>query len=213
MKIQAKILFVIILGIFAFDGCRKKIVATEEEMANYGWLLFEGGNYVESAEWFQSSVLEDSLYKDGYNGLGWSLGKLMMPDSGITHFLTGIPLEQSRRIIVNIENELHAGLCFSYSALGNDTATIFYGTTLLRTIDDTPDPSWNFSHDTTLNHLDIRLTMAVSYYSMGDFQQSLGFIQDILGFISPGTVFDADTTTAGQQAIAEELETLQSLLR
>ena len=69
-----------------FAACRKQWNATEEDMANYGWTLYEQGDYLGSYEWFSNSVLEDMNYQDGYNGLGWSFGKLVELDSAILAF-------------------------------------------------------------------------------------------------------------------------------
>jgi len=206
-------LVIILVITFSYQGCRKQIIATEQEMATYGWSLFEEGSYLESADWFYSSIQEDSLYKDGYNGLGWSLGKLMLPDSGIQYLLSGTPLEKDRSNINDVAKEIQAGLCFSYNAIGNDTSAITYGSLLIDAIDKDAVPDWHFTHDTTLNHLDVRLVLAVANYSLGNFSESLSQVQDIIGFIDSATAFEADTTTAGQQALAEEIEILQQLLQ
>ena len=48
---------IIIIGLFA--ACRKQWSATEEDMANYGWSLYEQGDYVTSYEWFSNAIIED----------------------------------------------------------------------------------------------------------------------------------------------------------
>jgi len=58
-----------------FAACRTEWTATEADLANYGWSLYEQGLYDDSYEWFSNSVLEDLNYQDGYNGLGWTEGK------------------------------------------------------------------------------------------------------------------------------------------
>ena len=58
-------------------------------MANYGWSLYEQAEYVDSYEWFSNSIREDLDYQDGYNGLGWTFGKLVELDSAIKTFMIG----------------------------------------------------------------------------------------------------------------------------
>ena len=70
-----------------FAACRKEWTATEEDMTNYGWTLFEQASlqvdsdeqlkeYEEVLKWFENATMEDTNYQDGYNGLGWTYGKL-----------------------------------------------------------------------------------------------------------------------------------------
>ena len=37
-----------------FAACRKQWNATEDDMANYGWILYEQEDYVGSYEWFSN---------------------------------------------------------------------------------------------------------------------------------------------------------------
>jgi len=67
-----KLFITIAVLMLIFAACRKQWNATEEDMANYGWTLYEQGDYLGSYEWFSNSILEDLNYQDGYNGLGWS---------------------------------------------------------------------------------------------------------------------------------------------
>ena len=72
-----------------FAACRKQWNATEEDMANYGWTLFEQASlqvdsdeqlkeYEEVRKWFENATMEDTNYQDGYNGMGWTYAKLSM---------------------------------------------------------------------------------------------------------------------------------------
>ncbi len=84
------ILLMLLLALFV-GSCRKQYHATEKDMADYGWFLFEKAatqsNYTVSKNWFLSSVNEDTMYMDGYNGLGWSYGKITDLDSSIYYFV------------------------------------------------------------------------------------------------------------------------------
>ena len=58
-------------------------------MTEYGWDLYEEGEYENANVWFEEAVFEDINYKDGYNGLGWTYGKLAKLDSSIANFRQG----------------------------------------------------------------------------------------------------------------------------
>ena len=84
MKYSRIVLQLIVL-ISLFTAWRKQWSATEQDMANYGWNLYEQGDYVTSYEWFSNSIIEDNNYQDGYNGLGWTFGKLVELDLSLIH--------------------------------------------------------------------------------------------------------------------------------
>ena len=62
--------------VLIFAACRKQWNATEEDMSNYGWTIFElaseQADYEEVLFWFLNATMEDTNYQDGYNGLGWT---------------------------------------------------------------------------------------------------------------------------------------------
>ena len=89
MKKNRFIYIVLLLLIFS-TGCRKKVVATDIDSSEYGWLLYEQGKYIESNSWFINAVIQDSMFSDGYNGLGWSYGQIGEIDSSISSFSKGI---------------------------------------------------------------------------------------------------------------------------
>ena len=72
-----RLLIGITMVMIIFAACRKQWSATDEDMANYGWTLYEQGEYLDSYEWFSNSIREDLDYQDGYNGLGWTYGCLL----------------------------------------------------------------------------------------------------------------------------------------
>jgi tetratricopeptide (TPR) repeat protein len=207
-----------LIGLFALvlvfsPGCRKQYDATEVDKTNYGWDLYEQGIYQEANDWFAAAVLQDSAYKDGYNGLGWSFGKLLEMDSSVYYFQQGLLYLPDPNITVNLDHEIKAGLCFAYNAKGDDSLAIVWCENLLADLEQLAVPTWSFSHDTTLNHLDVRLTLATSYFISGDFPQSLAQVQSIVSALTPGATFTPDITTiAGRRELADEIEFLRTLL-
>ena len=120
-------------GLLTLDACRKNYAATAEDMVEYGWDLFEASDYLNSNSWFNDAILDDAEWKDAYNGLGWSYAKLMVLDSSISYFTTGLEKNQDKWSITDSQAEILAGLTFAYNAKGNDAKAIEYGSCLLYT--------------------------------------------------------------------------------
>ncbi len=202
-------------------SCRKEYRATEVDLANYGWKLFEESNYIESNRWFLESVVEDSAYKDGYNGIGWSFGKLINDinpyaylDSSVYYFQQGLMYTQNVNILADVHEEMLAGLCFAYNARGEDSLSLVWADSL--TANWTEISTWSFSHDTTLNHLDVYIAIASSYFGVGDFTNSLGETKLVMNILTPGegTNFNPDINTViGRDALAAQIKTLQTYLK
>ncbi len=205
---------IVLLILLVITGCRKQYRATEVDLANYGWTMFEEGNYSESNRWFLESLQVDSLYKDGYNGAGWSFGKVQFLDSSIVYFSAGLDYVQDPNILANTDYELKSGLCFAFNALGDDSSSLVWGNSLLTDWATAGVQQWTFSHDTTITHLDVYVVMAVGYFRSGLFAESLSMVQSILLELDPTITFAPDiNTVAGRNALADEIEFLQVLLR
>lgn len=208
---------------FAVGSCRKQYKATELDMANYGWYLFEKAvlkaDYKSSKKWFLESIVENATYMDGYNGLGWSYGKLADLDSSIYYFNRGLSFKPSLFDTTNIRYELWAGLCFANNAKGLDTAAVIWGDSLIAALTDglTSLP-WTFTHNNSnssnkINHLDLRVTMAASHFATGSFNQSVSHMQTILSELSSSTTFNPDVNTvSGRAELAVWIDSLQTIL-
>ena len=48
----------ILLSLFCLMilSCRGEVVATDGDLSNFGWALYEDGNYLEALEWFKESI-------------------------------------------------------------------------------------------------------------------------------------------------------------
>ena len=205
------ILGLIIISIF---GCRKQWDATQADMTAYAWDMYESRDYATSNEWFLNAAELDPSYKDAYNGLGWSYGKLREMetelDSSIKYFEMGLLMAEDINTTVLLEHEILAGLCFVYNANGEDSLAIIRGNLLL----DDVSEEWEFSHNPSLNYHDILITVASSNYFIGDFSTSLLHVQTIRYMLNPNaSLFFPDIETViGRQVLAEELETLRGIV-
>ena len=199
-----------------FAACRKQWNATEEDMADYGWSLYEQNNFVDSYEWFSNSILEDKNYQDGYNGLGWSFGKLVDLDSAILVFEEGLEKPPHPRMFDIVTHDILAGLTFAHSALKHDSIAVNYGDSLIWLLEQqTEDKTWNFPHDSTTNYLDVHVTLALSYFALSDFTESLEHVQAIKAALNPASPpWEANTTTiTGRNQLAGQIEYLQTYLQ
>ena len=199
-----------------FAACRKQWNATEEDMANYGWILYEQEDYVGSYEWFSNSVREDENYQDGYNGLGWSFGKLVDPDSAVQAFDVGLTKPQNPRMLDIVAHDILAGLTFAHSALKQDSSAVAYGDSLIWLLEQQiGDKTWSFPHDSTTNYLDVHVTLALSYFVLSDFTESLEHVQAIKTALNPASPpYVVDTNTVkGRNQLAAEIEYLQNYLQ
>ena len=215
MKYNKLIIFTIVL-VLIFTACRREWLATEEDMANYGWSLYEQGDYLASYEWFSNSVQEDENYQDGYNGLGWTFGKLVELGSAVQAFDVGLTKPQNPRMLDIVAHDILAGLTFAHSALKQDSSAVAYGDSLIRLLEQQiGDKTWTFPHDSTTNYLDVHVTLALSYFALSDFTESLEHVQAIKTALNPASPpYVVDTTTIiGRDQLAAEIEYLQNYLR
>ena len=206
-----------------FAACRKEWTATEEDLTNYGWSLYEQGLYDEARDWFSDAVLEDLNYQDGYNGLGWTEGKRSADQPGhkelkeaIKHFKKGLELPQNQRMIHIVAHDILAGLTFAYSGLNKSDSTRYYGDSLITLIGQKVyDKTWFFPHDSTTNYKDVHIELALAYFLIPNYGESLNHVNKIREALDPPEqFFFVDTLTLqGQYKLAEEMERLQSYLK
>jgi len=219
-----RLLLGITMVMLIFAACRRQWNATEEDMANYGWILYEQGDYVGSNEWFSNSVRKDENYQDGYNGLGWTFGKLVELDSAVQAFDVGLTKQPNPRMLDIVAHDILAGLTFAHSALKQHSSAVSYGDSLIWLLEQQKgDETWTFPHDSTVigdpitgtTYLDVHVTLALSYYALSDFAESLEHVQAIktaLNPASPPYVVDINTVK-GRNELAAEIEYLQNYLQ
>jgi tetratricopeptide (TPR) repeat protein len=191
-------------------NCRGNIIATEEELADYGWVMYEERNFLDARDWFGDAIKKDSLYNDSYNGMGWTMGHLRQADSSVYYFEKFLAMDTSFSNIL----DFHAGLSFAYNALGKNAeartnCNIFFGKQ-----NPILDPNWEFSHNKKINYLDVRLILAVSEFRLAFFENCQDSINKIYQAIGSSTAVNEDyTTVTGRSALAVHLATLQNQLQ
>ena len=222
---KTTLLFFVSLGILFIDGCRKNFSATAEHKASYGWEMYELKDYIKSREWFYNSVETDKKWKDAYNGLGWSYAKLLEMDSldtenigSIRTFHRGLLQPKDPWNSTDVHLEILAGLTFAYHAKGNDKEAVKFGNALIDSTLIGLNPSrwhsWAFSHDSTLNYLDLRITMASSYFALAEFDSTQVHLKVVLDSLGSSTKLISDyKSLLGRQLVAQQLDSLQKVLQ
>jgi len=200
-------------------NCRQPVIPTEEDLAGYGWTLYETGEYQEAREWFYDAVDKDSSYADGYNGIGWCFGKLRQADSAAVYFHVSQTKPFDPYDTPDLDLDLYAGLTFSYSGMHIDSLVSTYASYVL--VERPELGPWYFSHDNKINHLDIRLELALADFNMGYFVSCRDNLQSIYNDTyyqsfpsnNPKALTMNVETVSGRAEIAQILQSLQQTLK
>ena len=201
------------------NGCRQPVIPTEEDLAGYGWTLYEKGEYQEAREWFYDAVDKDSSYADGFNGIGWCFGKLRQADSAAAYFHISQTKPFDPYDTPDLDLDLYAGLTFAYSGMHVDSLVRTYAAYVL--VERPELGPWYFSHDNKINHLDIRLELALAYFNMGYFVSCRDNLQSIYNDTyfqsfpsnNPKALTMNVETVLGRAELAQILQTMQQALK
>ena len=212
--IFGSIIFLVII-----TNCRQPVIPTEEDLADYGWSLYEAEEYQEAREWFFDAVAKDTSYADGYNGIGWCFGKLRQADSAADYFHISKTKPFDPYDTPDMDLDLYAGLTFSYSGMHIDSLVRTYASYVL--VERPELGPWYFSHDNKINHLDIRLELALAEFNMGYFVSCRDNLQSIYNDTYyqsfPSNNLKALTmnveTVLGRGELAQILQSLQQTLK
>ena len=201
------------------NGCRQPVIPTEEDLAGYGWTLYEQGEYQEAREWFYDAVDKDSSFADGYNGIGWCFGKLRQADSAAAYFHISQTKPFDPYDTPDLDLDLYAGLTFAYSGMHVDSLVRTYAAYVL--VERPELGPWYFSHDNKINHLDIRLELALADFNMGYFVSCRDNLQSIYNDTyyqsfpsnNPKALTMNVETVLGRAELAQILQTMQQALK
>ena len=221
-------LTVVFASLILFWNCREWVDADNTHMADYAWELYALKDYENSNIWFIESAFDDSVYKDAYNGLGWTYGKLGNIQSSISNFEFGLSLILTDTVDVdinlvgsghNVGQQIYAGLTMAYHARGdsaNYSKAVNSGNTFLAMTGDSAYATsqvaspWQFSRDTNVNSRHIIWTLSSSYFALSQFDESLSKVHQLM---SNPAIFSPDVSTVvGRRELAEQLETLRGTL-
>ena len=214
-----KYITIFICILILFNGCRQPVIPTEEDLAGYGWVIYEQGEYQEAREWFYDAVDKDSSYADGFNGIGWCFGKLRQADSAAAYFHISQTKPFDPYDTPDLDLDLYAGLTFAYSGMHVDSLVRTYAAYVL--VERPELGPWYFSHDNKINHLDIRLELALADFNMGYFVSCRDNLQSIYNDTyfqsfpsnNPKALTMNVETVLGRAELAQILQTMQQALK
>lgn len=195
------LLSVIALGMVLITiGCDKtegpsEAKVTADDLVQQGWSNFENLDYTASLNDFEAAIDLDDCHSDAHNGAGWSAGKIHGKlKRACDYFAISFSLDTTRY-------DALGGWVFAVYQQGDWEAAIRKGDSLLyrRQV-------WQFHHEQTIDFNDIRLVMAVSYFNLGEFEQSLRNVQML------NSSFEADMNTPiGRRELRDEIERLRKI--
>ncbi len=158
LKTYSFLLVMVALVFAACDSNTNGPATSTDELIQKGWEAFEAGQYSTAIQHFVNVL---NLEKDGNveasMGLGWARAYQRNFDGAINAWLTGRADDKDNP-------DINAGLCLVYHVKSDFINSIDSG---LRALDSKPD--YVFSHKTEITAQTLRLTLAQSYYAMGDF--------------------------------------------
>ncbi|MGB8658410.1 MAG: hypothetical protein WCE90_11620 [Candidatus Zixiibacteriota bacterium] len=185
---------VLLFSLLLVCGCHKKGVTnrTAAELINQGWAKFAAGDDAGAIGDFNAAMGLSADTNDAYLGLGWA--ELRQSQAGLAE-------EAFVTYLAKYPNQIdaEAGLAIAYHALSKPQDVIAQANAVLSSA-----PTWDFSHDSRANYLDLALVLADSYYEIGEFSQSLTVVQH---YFDSG--FNPDLSTdSGRAQLAAKLDSL-----
>ena len=170
-----------------------------------GWTKFETGNYSGGMDDFQNvmtyvtmSSLYDSLHSKVLVGRGWSYAFMRNYNEGYDDLLK-VYNDYAGHTTSQAMFDIYAGLAVIGNLSGFYSDVITYASALL-----TGDVDYVFSHKTTIDHKDIRMTRVQAYYNIGEFVKAAGDM-DILDSANAPHSTDPKTLLATIQALSGTL--------
>jgi len=170
-----------------------------------GWTKFETGNYSGGMDDFQNvmtyvtmSSLYDSLHSKVLVGRGWSYAFMRNYNEGYDDLLK-VYNDYAGHTTSQAMFDIYAGLAVIGNLSGFYSDVITYASALL-----TGDVDYVFSHKTTIDHKDIRMTRVQAYYNIGEFVKAAGDM-DVLDSANAPHSTDPKTLLATIQALSGTL--------
>lgn len=161
--LQKNYLTFVLPGVLLFscsNGPSEPNFRPADELTAEGWIAFEVGDFVLAAAKFDSAVQSDPEFVDAYNGSGWANARLGNFDKA----------GESFDVVLNLDGQLveaNAGAALTFHALNRFDDAIEKANFVLDV-----QPDFVFFHDPAVDALDIRITLALSYFSVGNFNQA-----------------------------------------
>jgi tetratricopeptide (TPR) repeat protein len=189
---------IVFCSLLLLYGCgkeKKEGPLTAQQYIEQGWVKFSAGDDAGASGDFNAAIGLDTSAHDAYFGLGWAELRQSHAGLAVDAFATYLLKEPNASNAIDAK----AGLALAYHANKKFQEAIDPANSVLSSA-----PSWSFSGDSRINHLDLALVLAESYYAIANFSQSLAMVNL---YFDPS--FTADLTTSeGRAKLAAKLQDL-----
>jgi len=136
------------------------VVKTTQELVDEGWSAFEAGDFATAEAKFDTAITNDGSLVDAYNGRAWSRARKRKYTQARQDF------EQALSLDIDFQ-EARAGLALVLHVLNEFQEAIDAAQTVLSAA-----PDFVFSHDTSVTTASLRIVLAHSYFSLGQYEQA-----------------------------------------
>jgi hypothetical protein len=133
------------------------VVKTSQELVDEGWSAFEAGDFSVAEAKFDTAITNDPSLAEAYNGRGWSRARKRK------YPLAKADFEQALSLDVNLQ-EARAGLALVLHVLNEFQEAVDAVQTVLAA-----EPTFVFTHDSSVTARALRIVLAHSYFSLGKY--------------------------------------------
>jgi tetratricopeptide (TPR) repeat protein len=179
-----------------------------QELTADGWSLFESGDLDDAQLKFDEALTKDADYADAYNGKGWCAALLDQETEALSHFLMANDKGLDKP-------DAHVGLAGIYLGQEEFESAITHAWAAL-----SMDSNYVFSHQTSIDYLDLHLILAQAYYGLGGDYLDSSQVQ--VDYLNPTNDLDptnpATWTVNGQiynsyaEALLKEIQRLEETI-
>jgi tetratricopeptide (TPR) repeat protein len=167
---------------------------TDAEVLDDAWSALDDGDLAEAEEEFRRLLSREALIPQALDGLGWTFTVGADPDSALANFRRAAAAGVDT---TDVQDQARAGQCFAENAMGHHDEAITAGEMVTM--------PWSLVLDRTYDGDDVHLTLASSHYMLGDFEDSLQALNQVINFVA-----DVETVE-GRAALAAKIEELLNL--
>ena len=164
---------------------------SEEESALHdAWALYHQQRWEDARAAFQDLVDADLVVGEAYGGLGWARLHLLQPGPARTAFQNSLVGDEDRL-------ESRAGEAFALRDSGGDSGRLLQQARAVLA----EDPGWRFSHETSVDWMDLQVLMAQTFFLRQQFDSSLYRCREA----DPAVALSRSDTLSWQGAASFEL--------
>ncbi|MFH1277393.1 MAG: hypothetical protein ABIK65_03330 [Candidatus Eisenbacteria bacterium] len=137
------------------------------EKLDAGWALFSAGDYTGAIIEFDEAVAMNGGIGDGHNGRGWSYLRLDSLETALDAFNMAVAKGF-------VGADAQAGRCVILNRFDEYRQCVFAGQAVLAI-----DSRFELEADITVDVRDVRLSMAQSYFALGEYLEALDQIEAV----------------------------------